>query len=186
VRNAVFGINITVDGCCDHTQVIADDELHEYSTELLRSVDLVVFGRKTFQLFESYWPAVAKNQSETRAVNEFARTIDSLEKIVFSTTLTRVEWRNSRIVRGNLQDEIVKLKHRDGKDISVVGLSIASQLAQLDLIDDYHFLVQPLVAGRGPRLFEARGASKSLQLKLVGSTMFQSGVVASHYKRRLG
>jgi len=147
VRRVVFGVNITVDGCCDHTQVIADDELHEYSTDLLRNVDLVLFGRKTYQLFESYWPAVARNQTETKSVNEFARTIDSLEKVVVSTTLTRVEWRNTRILRGNLQDEIVKLKHQNGKDISIGGLSIASQLAQLDLIDEYHFLVQPLVAG---------------------------------------
>jgi len=184
VRNVAFGINITVDGCCDHTQVIADDELHEYSTDLLRGVDLVVFGRKTYQLFEPYWSAVARNQSETSAVNEFARTIDSLEKIVFSTTLTRVEWRNTRILRANLRDEIGKLKSQEGKDISIGGLSIASQLAQFDLIDDYHFVVQPFVAGKGPRLFESRGINESLQLKLVGSKTFRSGVVAIHYKRR--
>jgi dihydrofolate reductase len=184
VRSVVFGINITVDGCCDHTQVIADDELHEYSTDLLRGVDLVVFGRKTYQLFEPYWPAVAKNQSETAAVNEFARTIDSLEKIVFSTTLTRVEWKNTRILRGNLRHEIVKLKNLDGRDISIGGLSIASQLAQFDLIDDYHFIVQPFVVGKGPRLFESRGLNETLQLKLVGFNTFRSGVVAIHYRRR--
>jgi len=185
VRNVVFGINITVDGCCDHTQGIADDELHEYFTDLLRGVDLVVFGRKTYQLFEAYWPIVARDQSETRSVNEFARTIDSLEKIVVSTTLTRVEWRNTRIVRGNLQDEIVTLKHQDGKGIDIGGLSIASQLAQLDLIDDYHVAVHPIIAGKGPRLFESRGISESLRLKLVGSKTFRSGVVAIHYNRHL-
>jgi dihydrofolate reductase len=184
VRNIVVGINVTVDGCCDHTQGIADDELHEYSTDLLRNSDLILFGRKTYQLFEPYWPAIARNQSETKAVNEFARTIDSLEKIVFSNTLTRVDWKNARIIRGNLQDETMKLKVQDGKDISIGGLSIASQLAQLDLIDDYHFLVHPIAAGKGPRLFESHGISESLQLKLIGSRTFRSGVVASHYKRR--
>ena len=83
MRKVVFAVNITVDGSCDHTQVIADDELHLYSTDLLRNVDLVVFGRKTYQLFEAYWPAVAKNQSETSAVNEFARTIDALQRAFF-------------------------------------------------------------------------------------------------------
>lgn len=185
MRSVIFGINITVDGCCDHTQAIADDELHEYFTELLRSVDLIVFGRKTYQLMEAYWPAVARDQSETGAVNEFARTIDALEKIVVSTTLTRVEWRNTRILNGNLQDEIVRLRDQEGKDISIGSLSIASQLTQLDLIDDYHIVVHPIIAGKGPRLFESRGINESLYLAVVGSKTFRSGAVAIHYKRRL-
>ena len=183
MRKVVFGVNITVDGCCDHTQVIADDELHEYYTDLLRDVDLVVFGRKTYQLFESYWPAVAKNQSETGAVNEFARTLDSVEKAVLSTTLKRVEWRNTRILRGNLRDEIVKLGHQEGKDISIGGLSIASQLAQYDLIDEYHFVVQPMVAGKGPRFLQSCQIKKSLLMDLVGCKTFSSGAVAIHYRR---
>ncbi len=185
MRNVIFGINITVDGCCDHEDVIADDELHEYYTELLRTVDVILFGRKTYQLMESYWPAVAKNQSETKAVNEFARKIDSLNKIVFSKTLNTVEWKNTKISRANIEEELQKLKRQPGKDISIGGLSIASHLTQLGLIDEYRFVVQPIVAGKGPRLFEATDLKERLQLKLVESKTFHSGVVALYYKKYL-
>ena len=91
MRNVVFAINITVDGCCDHTKTIADEELLEYYTHLLRDVDLLVFGRKTYQLMVPYWPDVAKNRSETKAQNEFAQTFDSINKIVFSRSLDSAE-----------------------------------------------------------------------------------------------
>src|SRR5262249_51959275 len=99
MRNVIYAINITLDGCCDHTKTIADEELLEYYTRLLRDVDLLVFGRKTYQLMVPYWPDIAKNQSETKAENEFARTFDSIYKIVFSRSLGRAEDRNTRIVR---------------------------------------------------------------------------------------
>jgi hypothetical protein len=102
MRNVIFAINITLDGCCDHTKVIGDDELHEYLTHLMRGVDLLVFARKTYQLMVPYWPDIAKSQSETKAENEFARTFDSINKIVFSQSLDSAE-RNTRIVRGNLR-----------------------------------------------------------------------------------
>src|SRR5262249_16848997 len=117
MRNVIFAINITVDGCCDHTKQLADEETHEYFTQLLREGDLVVFGRKTYQLMVPFWPEVAKNQSMTKASNEFALTFDSINKIVFSRSLASVEDRNTRIVRTNLHDEILKLKQEQGKKI---------------------------------------------------------------------
>ena len=115
MRNVIFAINITLDGCCDHTKMIADEELHEYFTQLMRDGDLLVYGRKTYQLMVPFWPEVAKSHSMTNAENEFADAFDSINKIVFSQTLDSVEGKNTRIVRTNLQDEILKLKQEQGK-----------------------------------------------------------------------
>lgn len=183
MRKVVFGINITLDGGCDHTNGIADDELHKYFTRLLQSADVDIFGRNTYHMMYPYWHDVAMNQSETEVINEFARTFDSISKIVFSTTLKSLEWNNTTLLRSNLQEEIVKLKQQPGKDISIGSISIASQLTQLGLIDEYHFVVHPIIAGKGPRLFEMDVMKDNLQLKLVGSKTFHSGVVALHYKK---
>lgn len=179
MRNVVFAINITVDGCCGHETGVVDDELHEYFTGLLRDSDIEIFGRNTYELMYPYWHDVAMNQSESKVINEFARTFDSIPKIVFSTTLKSVEWNNTTLLRSNLQEEIAKLKQQPGKNISVGGLNIASQLAQSGLIDEYRFLIHPIVAGKGPRLFES---GKELTLELVGSKTFRSGVIALQYK----
>jgi dihydrofolate reductase len=179
MRNVVFAINITVDGCCGHESVIADDELHEYYTGLLRDSDIEIFGRNTYHLMFPYWHDVAMNQSESEGINEFARMFDSIPKIVFSTTMKSVEWNNTTLLRSNLQEEILKLKQQPGKNISVGGLNIAAQLAQSGLIDEYRFLIQPIIAGKGPRLFES---GKDLALELIGSRTFRSGIVELHYK----
>ena len=179
MRNVVFAINMTVDGCCGHESVIADDELHEYYTGLLRDSDIEVFGRNTYHLMYPYWHDVAINQSESKATNDFARAFDAIPKIVFSTTLKSVEWNNTTLLRSNLQEEIAKLKQQPGKNISVGGLNIVSQLAQSDLIDEYRFLIQPIVAGKGPRLFDS---GKNLTLELIGSKTFRSGIVELRYK----
>jgi dihydrofolate reductase len=178
MRNVVFAINMTVDGCVGHESGVADDELHEYFTGLLQDSDIEIFGRNTYHLMYPYWHEVAMNQSESKAINEFARTFDSIPKIVFSTTLQSVEWNNTTLLHSNLQEEIVKLKQQPGKTISIGGLNIASQLAHAGLIDEYRFLIQPIVAGKGPRLFEG----ENLTLELLGSKTFRSGIVELHYK----
>jgi dihydrofolate reductase len=181
MRNLIFAINITLDGCCDHTKQVADDETHEYFTDLLREVDLLVFGRKTYQLMVPFWPEVAKNQSMTRAENEFAKTFDSINKIVFSRSLDSAEDRNTTIVRTNLHDEMLKLKQEQGKNILVGGVDIPSQLIELGLVDEYRFVVGPIVAGEGRRLLEGVSLPERLQLKLVESKIFRSGCVALRY-----
>lgn len=184
MRKLVFAINITADGYCSHTDGIADDELHQYFTRVLRNASLLLYGRITYQLMVPYWPDVAKNSSETEAVNEFARVFDSLDKVVFSTTMKHVEGNNTRIVRANVAEEVVVLKQQPGKDICVGSLSIASQLSARGLIDEYHFVVHPVVAGKGPRLFETVKPQNTLRLALIGSETFQSGVVALHYRKQ--
>jgi dihydrofolate reductase len=184
MRNVIFAINISIDGCCDHTKLMADEELLDYYTHLLRDVDLQVFGRKTYQLMVPYWPDVAKDQSETKASHEFAKTFVSKNKIVFSQTLKSAEAENTRIVRTNLHDEILKLKQEQGKDILVGGVDVPSQLIKLGLVDEFRFVVQPIVAGEGRRLLEGVSLRERLQLKLVESKIFKSGCVAVRYLKQ--
>jgi dihydrofolate reductase len=180
MRNVIYAINITLDGCCDHTKTIADEEMLEYYAQLLGDVDLLVFGRKTYQLMVPYWPDIAKNQSETKAENEFARTFDSINKVVFSQSLDSAEG-NTRIVRTKPHDEILKLRQEEGKSILIGGVNIPSQLIELGLVDEYRFVVQPIVAGEGRRLLEGVSLPEKLQLKLVDSKFFKSGCVALRY-----
>ena len=180
MRDVIYAINITLDGCCDHTKTIADEEMLEYYAQLLGDVDLLVFGRKTYQLMVPYWPDIAKNQSETKAENEFARTFDSINKVVFSQSLDSAEG-NTRIVRTKPHDEILKLRQEEGKSILIGGVNIPSQLIELGLVDEYRFVVQPIVAGEGRRLLEDVSLPEKLQLKLVDSKFFKSGCVALRY-----
>ena len=154
MRNVIFAINITLDGCCDHTKQSVDEEKLEYFTHLTREVDLQVFGRKTYQLMVPYWPEVLKSQSETKADTEFARAFVSTNKVVFSRSLDSIEDRNTRIVRGSLHEEILKLKQEQGQNILVGGVDIPSQLIELGLVDEYRFVIGPIVAGEGRRLLE--------------------------------
>jgi len=183
MRNVIYAINVTLDGCCDHTKMIADEEIHQYFTHVVRDVDLLVFGRKTYQLMVPFWPDVAKNHSETEAMNEFADAFDSISKIVFSHSLDSAEG-NTRIVRAKLQDEILKLKQEPGKNILIGGVSIPSQLVELGLVDEYRFVVQPIVVGEGRRLLEGISLQERLQLKLVESKILKSACVALRYLKQ--
>jgi dihydrofolate reductase len=185
MRKVVFAINITADGYCSHTDGIVDEELHKYFTAVLRNASLILFGRITYQLMVPYWPDIASNQSEDDASNEFARVFDSLDIVVFSTTLKETAGHKTRIARANVTEEVLALKRQPGKDIAVGSLSIASQLSERGLIDEYHFVVHPVVAGKGPRLFETVKPQERLRLDFIGSKTFQSGVVALQYRKHM-
>jgi len=186
MRNLIFAINLTIDGCCDHTKGIVDEEMLGYHTQLVRDADLFVYGRKTYQLMVPYWPDIAKNHSgQTGAGNEFAQAFDSINKIiVFSRTLDKAEGKKTEIVRTNLKDEILKLKQEQGKSILTGGADIPSQLIQLGLVDEYHIVVHPVIAGEGRRLLEGISLPEKFQLQLAGSKIFKSGSVALHYLKR--
>ena len=185
MRKLIFGINITVDGCCDHTKGTSNEEIHGFFAQLLREADVLVYGRKTYQLMVPYWPDVARTQSgPNKAFNEFAQAFDSVKNIiVFSRTLDSAEGKNTRIVRSNLQDEILKLKQQPGKAILTGGVSIPSQLIELGLVDEYVVVVHPIVAGEGRRLLDGTRLPESLQLKLIESKIFDSGHVALRYSK---
>lgn len=185
MRNLIFAINLTLDGCCDHTKVNPDEEVHDYFTQLLRDCDGLVYGRKTYELMVPFWPDVAKNQSgPTRALNEFAQAFVSSKIVVFSQSLEQAEGENTRIVRTNLKDEILKLKQEPGKDILTGGVSIPSQLIELGLVDEFRFVVHPIVVGEGRRLLDGVSLPEKLELKLVNSKIFKSGSVALRYLKQ--
>lgn len=187
MRKLIYAINVTLDGCCDHTKVTAPEAgLMDWYTQLVRGAGAFVWGRVTYQLMVPYWPEVARNPSpsESKADIEFAKAFDAVEqRLVFSRTLGRADGKGTRVVGTGLQDEILKLKQGSGKDILVGGVDIPSQLMALDLIDEYRFVVQPIIAGEGRRLSPAK-LQESLRLKLVEQKTFPRGSVALHYARQ--
>jgi dihydrofolate reductase len=186
MKNLVYAINTTLDGCCDHTKFRPDEETFEYVTQLTRDADTFVYGRKTYQLMVPYWHDVAKDPSEQGNPDyEFAQAFDAVNKIiVFSQSLDSTEEEKTSIFHSGLQDEILKLKTEQGKNILTGGVTIPTQLAELGLIDEYHFMVHPIVIGEGRRLFEGINLQEKLQLKLVESTVFKSGCVALRYLKK--
>jgi dihydrofolate reductase len=183
MRKVIYAIHTTLDGCCDHTKQFVDEETLEYTAHLMREADLQIFGRKTYQLMVPYWPEVAKDQSASKEDREFARAFASIKKVVFSRSLDDVEDKNTRIVRTDLRDEILQLKRQRGKNILVGGVDIPSQLIELGLVDEYHFVVGPIIAGEGRRLLEGVSLPERLQLKLIESKIYKSGSVALRYSK---
>lgn len=181
-RKVTFAINITLDGYTDHTVGIADGELHDFFTKQLDDVDVLLFGRVTFQMMESYWPDAENDPEATKSEKDFARKYNALPKIVFSQTLQKTEWKNSRIVRDNLVDEVMKLKKQPGKNISIDSISLFQELMRHNLIDEYWLLVHPLIWQKGKRLFD--GTNNKINLTLVDTKKFASGVVVLHYVKK--
>lgn len=184
MRKVIFGINMSLDGCCDHTKLMPDVDAHQYFMDLMRDVDLLVFGRKTYELMVPYWPDIARNRSGTKTENEFADAFVSKKIVVFSKTLEKAEGKNTRVVRGKLQDEILKLKQEQGKNILLGGVDVSSQLMESGLVDEYHFVVQPIIAGDGRRLLEGVHLPERFQLKLAESKIFKSGCIALRYLKQ--
>lgn len=183
MRKLIFGINLTLDGCCDHTKGGGNDDVHEYFAQLMRETDTLLYGRKTYELMVPFWPDIAKNHSaDTIAMNAFADAFAGVNKIVVcSRTLDKVEGKNTSIIRENLKEEVLKLKQQPGGNISTGGVDIPSQLIALGLVDEFHIVVQPIIAGAGRRFLDNTNLQESLQLKLVESKVFDSGYVALRY-----
>ena len=182
MRKLIFSINTTIDGCVDHTLGTPDDEMMAYFTRLTREADTLVYGRKTYELMVPYWPDVAKTREGDKADVEFAEAFDAVEKIiVFSRTLTLPEGGKATIARNSLSEEILKLKQQPGKNIFTGGVNLPRQMAELDLIDEYHFVVHPTIAGKGVRMFDGIDLPKILRLKLAESVAFKSGCLALRY-----
>jgi dihydrofolate reductase len=184
MKNVIYAINLSADGCCDHTKFSPGDNLMEYWNDLMNEVDTIVWGRKTYELMVPYWPEVAKEQSGTKAENVFATRLTELPKVVFSRTLEHAEG-NTRIIRDDLAGEVLKLKQASGdKKISIGGVSIPEQLIALGLVDEIRFLVHPVIAGEGRRILSDTVLNKNLDMQLVETKTFESGAVALHYSKR--
>jgi len=171
----VYSINVTLDGCCDHTQSIADDEHHDYALNLLSGATGLILGRNTFELFESFWPNMATSESGPRSVVALARELNSKAKYVVSRQRTASDWANTVFISGDLSREIRSLKQRERGDLVLFGSpGLARTLAEMNEIEEYHFVIQPIIAGRGPRIFDE--ISKRLELVHLDTKVFGSGV----------
>src|SRR5256885_15263127 len=178
MRPLRYSINVTLDGCCDHRAMIADEDLHRHAVENLEQADALLFGRVTYEMMEAAWRSPATGVRPdwmTDWMEPFARTIDAAKKYVVSSTLDRVDW-NAELVRGDLGEAVGQLKRESGKGLFVGGVKLPLALAELGLIDEYEFVVQPRLAGHGPTLFA--GLSKHIDLRLVSRLDFGSGGVA--------
>src|SRR5688572_25519026 len=176
-----YSINVTLDGCCDHRAIVADEELHRHAVENLDQADALLFGRVTYEMMEAAFGPSARTEARPDWTAPFARTIDAAKKYVVSSTLDRVDW-NAELVREDLGKAVEQLKRESGKGLLTGGLTLPLALAELGLIDEYEFVVHPRIAGHGPTLFA--GLSKCVDLKLVSRLEFGSGAVAMRYEPR--
>jgi dihydrofolate reductase len=179
-----FGINLTPDGCCDHRVGIADDELHDHFTRLMDAAGAMLWGRVTYEMMESAWPAVARDESAPRAMREWARKLEAKPKYVVSATRRDFPWNNTFLLEGDLRGAVTRLKERTPQGVLVGSPTLASALERLGLIDEYRFVVHPVLAGHGPTLF--RGLESSRRLELVSTHRLKAGQVALHYRRGEG
>ena len=176
-----YSINVTLDGCCDHRAISADEDLHRHAVENLDQADALLFGRVTYEMMEVAWRGPAPKGTRPDWMEPFARTIDAAKKYVVSSTLNQVDW-NAELVRGDLGKAVQQLKQGSGKGLLVGGVKVPLALAELGLIDEYEFVVHPRLAGHGPTLFA--GLSKRVDLKLVSRLEFGPGAVAMRYEPR--
>jgi dihydrofolate reductase len=181
MRPLRYAINVTLDGCCDHRAMSADEDLHRHAAENLAQVDALLLGRVTYEMMEAAFRPPAQTGARPDWMEPFARTINAAKKYVVSSTLDRVDW-NAELVRGDLAEAVQQLKRQSGKGLFVWGVQLPLALAELGLIDEYEFVVHPTLAGHGPTLFA--GLSKHIDLKLVSQLEFRSGAVAMRYEPR--
>lgn len=180
MRKVIAAINMTLDGFCDHTAIIPDEEIHQYYAEILDNADVVLYGRITYQLMQ-FWQPLIKNPSGEKSMDDFAVSIDRIPKIVFSHKLKDTEWDSAKLADQSLEEVVSELKKQPGKDILVGCRSLIIQLMKLNLIDEYQFCVHPVVAGSGLKLFE--NINDRTVLKLIKTKTFTGGAVMLYYER---
>ena len=182
MRKLIAALNMTLDGYCDHTVGIVDDQIHRHYSDLLRSLDTILYGRITFQLME-YWKSVVENPTGIKATDDFADAIDNIQKIVYSRTLKNVDWKNTLLKKEIIQEEVLELKQSGNggsRNILVGSPGLIVALSQLDLIDEYQLSVQPTVLGSGLPLF--KNVKNRINLKLLKTKTFGCGAVTLYYE----
>ena len=179
MRKLIAAINMTLDGYCDHTAIIPDDEIHQHYADLLSKADIILYGRITFQLME-YWQTVVENPTGNKAIDEFAVIMNNIPKIVFSHTLKNLEWKSAKLANRDIEEEVLELKQQSGKHILVGSRSLIIQLMKLNLIDEYQLCVHPVIAGSGLPLFE--NINDRIIFKLIKTKTFSGGAVTLYYE----
>jgi dihydrofolate reductase len=175
----IAAINMTLDGFCDHTAILPDDELHQHYADLLSNAGAVLYGRVTYQLM-TFWRTLAENPSGEKSMNDFAVVMDNTPKIVFSHTLKNVDWKSATLASRDLVEEVLERKRQPGKDIYVGSRSLIIQLMKRNLIDEYQLCVHPVVVGSGLPLFE--NSDRRILFKLIKTKAFRSGAVVLYYE----
>ncbi len=176
-------INVTLDGCVDHQEGIADDETHALFTRLMDEAGAMLWGRVTYEMMESYWPAVARGDAAAPpAMREWAVKLEAKPKYVVSSTRTGFPWTNSHHVAGDLRAGVQALKDASPRGVLLGSGTLATALDRLELIDEYRFLVHPRIVGHGPTLYQG-GLPSTRRLELVSATPLRCGAVAMHYRR---
>ena len=179
MRKIIAAINMTLDGFCDHTAGLPDEEIHQHYADLLDNADVVLYGRITYQLMQ-YWQTLIKNPSGEKSMDDFAMAIDKIPKIVFSHTLKNTGWDSAKLSNKPIEKEVLELKRQSGKDILVGSRRLILQLMKLNLIDEYQLCVHPVVAGRGLPLFE--NINDRTIFKLIKTKTFSGGAVTLYYE----
>ena len=179
MRKVIAAINMTLDGFCDHTAGIPDEEIHQHYTDMLNNGGVILYGRITYQLMQ-FWQTLIKNPSGEKTMDDFAIAIDKIPKIVFSHTLKNTEWDSARLSDQAIEEEVLELKQQSGKDILVGSRSLIIQLMKLNLIDEYQLCVHSVVAGSGLPLFE--NINDRTILKLIKTKTFSGGAVTLYYE----
>ncbi|MFN8415624.1 MAG: dihydrofolate reductase family protein [Cytophagaceae bacterium] len=179
MRKIVAAINMTVDGYADHTTINPDAEIHDHYTDLINSADTILYGRTTYQLME-YWRDFLENTSDQKDMNDFAKAIDKIVKVVFSKTLSSVDWKSAQLAKGNLKDVVELLKQQKGTDIFVGSPSLIVQLLELNLLDELQLCIHPVIVGEGLPLF--KNITQRREFKLNKTKLFGSGAVVMYYE----
>jgi dihydrofolate reductase len=183
MRKVSFALNISLDGYCDHTLGEPSEEMMEYFTALMDDVDLLFYGRVMYQLMFPYWADVARDRSGSLAEVSFAQRLVSIDKVVVSRTLENIDG-NTTIIRSNPAAELRKLKQQQGKTISVDTVNMLPELMAAGLIDEFHLVVHPVMAGRGRHLLEPGSLPAYFKLELVETRTFKNGCIALHYRKK--
>ena len=178
MQKLIAAINMTLDGFCDHTAIIPDEEIHQHYEDLINNAGTILYGRITYQLME-FWRTLVKNPSGEKSMDDFAIAIDSIPKIVFSNTLKNIDWESARLANRTIEEEVSALKRQPGKDILVGSRSLIIQLMKLNLIDEYQICVHPVVAGNGLPLFE--NINDKIVFKLTRTKSFDGGAILLYY-----
>lgn len=175
----IAAFNMTLDGNCDHTAGLPDAEVHDHYTQLLNESGVILYGRTTYELME-YWRPMIQNPTGEKSMDDFAKAIDRIPKIVFSNTLTATGWDTATLADKPLEQVAAELKQQPGRDILVGSRSLIVQLANLDLIDEYQLCIYPVIAGKGMMLFD--DIKERTVLKLIKTKAFKSGAVLHCYR----
>lgn len=183
MRKLVYGINLSADGCCDHSKFGGSADVHDYFRELLEDVDLLIYGRKTYELMVPFWPELAQSQSMDPVTNAFARAFASVPRVLVTRNAKAAVDEHTSIIYENVRKEIFKLKQRPGKAISTGGVELPAQLIQWGLVDEFHLVIHPVIVGEGRRLFTEMRLPENMGLAFKSSERFANGCMALRYER---